>query len=165
MREERVYTPARFLVLLNDYFWRLAQFYSSEHLENVKLPKVLGIQEKILRITGFAYGLISIGAYQRAYLSELNLMIIAFVREYEEVLDLNCSDEDKMDKLDSVVFNFDMRLASLEWEIKREYILKVIENCLEAHRSVLGKDFGLKDLLVFLKSVVDLDEDEEKPLT
>jgi len=165
MREERLLTPARFLTLLNDYFWRLAQFYNSEHLMNARIPKLVGIQEKVLRISGFAYGLIAMGAYERAYLSELNHLIIEFVREYEEVLDSDLSDEDKVDKLERVVNNLEIRLAFMEWEIKKEYILKVLEDCLEKHKSVLGKDFSLKDLLLVLKSVVDLEDDEESPLT
>ncbi len=163
MREERLLTPARFLALLNDYFWRASQFYSAQHLREFTLPKVSRFQESVMRISAFAYGLISIDAYDRAYLSELNNLINEFVREYEEILDCsNCSDEAKMEKLENLLRDFSFRLSILEDEVKKEYIIRTLEDYLKSHSYVLGKDFTLKDLYYLLGRIVDLDEDEDE---
>jgi hypothetical protein len=163
MREERVLTPAHFLTLLNDYFWRLSQFYDGRHLREKVLPKLDEVHMRIVRVVDFSYGLISLGAYVRAYLSELNQLIYEFVREYEEVVECsNCSEEDRMDKLDGVVYNFSLRLVVLEDEVKREYIQRVLEEFLNEHRAVLGKDFTLKDLWFILGRLVDVDEGEKQ---
>ncbi len=165
MREERTFTATRFLSLLNNYVWLASQYSSPDHLRAVIIPKVSGIQEKVQRISTLSYGLIASGWYDRAYLSELATMINDFVREYEEILDAGLSDEEKFSKLESHLYSFELRLAVLEYEVKKDYIVKTLEEYLQAHRSVLGKDFDLKELFRVLKRVVDDDEDEESPLT
>jgi hypothetical protein len=164
MREERALTPARFLALLNHYIWLASQYYNSQHLRVYVIPKVLGVQLKVVRISGIAYGLIAIGGYERAYLSELNHLVNEFVREFEEILDCSdCSDEDKFSKLEVCLYNFEMRLAVLEDEVMRDYLLKLLEEFLQSHRAILGNEFGLKDLFLFLKRVVG--DEDESPLT
>jgi hypothetical protein len=166
MREERVLTPARFLALLNHFVHLSAQYYTAQYLRDVVIPKVSGLQFKVARISGFAYGLIAMGGYERAYLSELNHLITEFVREFEEILDCSdCSDEDKFSKLEKHLYAFELRLAVLEDEIVRDYVLKTLEEYLQSHRSVLGNDFGLKDLFYLLKRVVGEEEEGESPLT
>ncbi len=164
MREERTLTATRFISLLSNYVWLASQYYNPDHLRNVIIPKVSGIQEKVLRISSFSYGLIASGWYDRAYLSELSTMINDFVRDYEEILDADLSDEEKFSKLEAHLYSFELRLAVLEYEVMKDYIVKTLEEYLQAHRSVLGKDFSLKDLFRILKRLVD-DEDEESPLT
>jgi hypothetical protein len=166
MREERAFTPARFLALLNHFVHLSTQYYNAQHLRDVIIPRVSRIQLKVVRISGFAYGLIAMGVYERAYLSELNHLINEFVREFEEILDcLGCSDEDKFSKLEGHIYAFELRLVVLEDEVMRDYVLKTLEEYLQSHRSVLGNDFGLKDLFYLLKRVVDVEEEGESPLT
>jgi hypothetical protein len=162
-------SPARFLAYLNHYFWLSAKFYNSEHLRNYVLPRLVSIQEKVALISRVAYGLIANGWYDRAYLSELNHLITEFVRECEEINECSdCSEEDKVSKFESLVYAFSLRLVALEYEIKRDYIKKTLEDYLEAHKSVLGSDFTLLDLYRVLGRIVEDEfgfEKEENPLT
>jgi transcription termination factor NusB len=164
MREERFLTATRFFALLNDFVWRATKFYDAQYVSKFIVERVSLIQEKILRISSFAHGLISFGFYDRAYLSELNTLINEFVREYEEILDSSLSEEEKFRKLEMHVQAYIIRLGVLEDDIKKDYILKTLEDFLENHRSVLGKDFSLKDLLDVLKRALPYDDDEESPL-
>ena len=171
MGEERVYTATRFYAYLNHYFWLASQHYSPEDLRNVVIPKLSGIHGKVLRISCLSYGLIASGWYDRAYLSELGTIINNFVLDFEEFLDAGLSDEDKFSKLEACLYSFELRLAALEDEVMRDYIVKTLEEYLQTHRSVLGKDFSLKDLLCILRRIVGSCEceeillrDEESPL-
>jgi hypothetical protein len=165
MREERTVLPSHFLALLNHYVWQATKYYNSDHLKQVVIPRVSGIQFRVARITTFCYGLISRGDYERAYLSELNNLINEFVRECEEILDSSLSDEEKFSKLDGHVYAFDLRLAVLEDEVKREYVKKTLEEYLENNREVFGKDFTLIDLYYLLKRILsDKLDEEEGPL-
>ncbi len=164
MREERLLTPARFfLVMLDNFVWRASEFYNPDHLREVVLPKVVDIQLKVVRISAVAYGLIALGGYEKPYLSELNHTINEFVREFEEILEAgSLSDEDKFSKMEGCIYNFQIRLVVLEDEVKREYVKRTLEEYLENHREVFGKDFTLKDLYYLLGRIVDVDE--ENPL-
>ncbi len=166
MREERTFTQVRFyLAMLDNFIWRASEVYSPDHLREFVIPKVVDIQLKIARISAFSYGLISLGAYLKPYLSELNHAITEFVREFEEILEAgSLSDEEKFSKMEACIYNFEFRLAVLEDEVKKEYAKRTLEEYLEKHREVFGKDFTLKDLYYLLGRIVDVD-DEESPLT
>ncbi len=165
MREERLLTPARFfLAMLNNFVWRASEFYNPDHLRGSIISKVVDVQLKVVRISSFAYGLIALGGYEKPYLSELNHAINEFVREFEEILEAgSLSDEDKFSKMEGCIYNFQIRLSVLEDEVKREYVKRTLEEYLENHREVFGKDFTLKELYYLLGRIVDLDE--ESPLT
>jgi len=165
MREERRYSQVYFLAFLDDYVWRSTQFYEARYVSKFIVERASSIQEKVLRISAYAHGLIALGRYDRAYLSELSHLIYEFVREYEEILESSLSDEDKFTKLERLIQAYIIRFGVLEDDIKKTYIVRTLEDYLENHRSVLGKDFTLRDLLDVLKRVVgDVEEDEEKPL-
>jgi len=164
MGEVRIAVEPRFLTCLAHYFWCASERYSPEYLRNVVIPKLSGIHEKVLRISCLSYGLIASGWYDRAYLSELGTIINNFVLDFEEFLDAGLSDEDKFSKLEACLYSFELRLAALEYEVMRDYIVRSLEDYLEVHRPVLGKDFSLMDLLCILRRIVGSCECEEIPL-
>ncbi len=164
MKEERLLTPARFFSALNHFVWQASQYYNAEHLRDIIIPRMADLQFRIARISSFAYGLISLDAYSRAYLSEMNHLITEFVNLFEEIMDSSLSDEEKFSKIEAELYAFFLRLVVLEDEVKRDYIKKTLEEYLEKHREVFGKDFTLKDLYYTLGRIVEDDEDEESPL-
>jgi len=161
MREEkRFLTAAGFISLLNNYFFLSSQYYEPDYLLSVVVPRLSSVQERVLRICGFSYGLIALGLYDKAYLAQLAGAINDFVSECEEILGSSLSDEEKFSELDDRLTSFGLWLARMEDEIVRDYVVKTLEEYLENHKSVLGKDFTLKDLFCILKRVVDDDECE-----
>jgi len=162
MGEVRIAVEPRFLTCLAHYFWCASERYSPEYLRNVVIPKLSGIHGKVLRISCLSYGLIASGWYDRAYLSELDTAILNFVRDFEEIWDSRS--EDKFSRMEACLNSFDLHLAALEYEVMRDYIVRSLEDYLEVHRPVLGKDFSLMDLLCILRRIVGSCECEEIPL-
>jgi len=159
MREEkRFLTAAGFISVLNEYFFFASQYYEPDYLFSVVVPRLSSVQERVLRICGFSYGLIALGLYDEAY--RLAGAINDFVCECEGILSSSLSDEEKFSELDDRLTSFGLWLARMEDEIVRDYVVKTLEEYLENHKSVLGKDFTLKDLFCILKRVVDDDECE-----
>jgi hypothetical protein len=163
MREERTFTPF-YLAMLDNFVWRASEVYNPDHLREFTIPRVVDIQLKIARISAFAYGLIALGGYEKPYLSELNHAINEFVRDFDEILSAgSISEEEKFSKMEGAIYNFQIRLVALEDEVKKEYVKRTLEEYLDKHREVFGKDFTLKDLYYLLGRIVDVD-DEESPL-
>ena len=161
MREEkRFLTAAGFISLLNNYFFLSSQYYEPDYLLSVVVPRLSSVQERVLRICGFSYGLIALGLYDKAYLAQLAGAVNDFVCGCEEVLSSSLSDEGKFSEFEDRLNSFELRLASMEDEIMKSYIIKTLEGYLEKHRPVLGKDFTVKDLFRVLKRIVDDDECE-----